>query len=55
VNGTTAQGAFSSSKNAFFLIAVGDKFPGSSIIVKSVNETEAVLTLGTQTLTLKKK
>ena len=55
VAGTTTQGAFSSSKNAFFLIALGEKFPGSSIALKSADENQAVIQLGTQTLTLKKK
>lgn len=55
VAGTTTQGAFSSSQNAFFLIALGEKFAGSSIALKSADELQAVLSLGTQTLTLKKK
>lgn len=55
VAGAATQGAFSSSANAFFLIALGERFPGSSIQLKSVDETQAVLALGNQTLTLKKK
>ena len=55
VAGTTTQGAFSSSQNAFFLIALGEKFLGSSITLKSADELQAVLSLGNQTLTLKKK
>jgi hypothetical protein len=55
VAGATTQGAFSSKTNAFFLIALGENFPGSSIQLKSADETQAVLALGNQTLTLKKK
>ena len=55
VAGTTTQGAFSSSQNAFFLIPLGEKLPGSAITLKSADEFQAVLSLGTQTLTLKKK
>ena len=53
--GTTLQGAFTSSQNAFFLMALGEKFLGSAITLKSVDELQAVLSLGTQTITLKKK
>ena len=55
VAGTTTQGAFSSRQNVFFLIALGEKFLGSAIVLKVADELQATLSLGTQTMTLKKR